>query len=488
MKDPDIILYLYPNDGPGREAAEDAIAMPQNSSKYMPPRQPNAASRSYRESTEPPEEYRSLERSPCLVLRFSDGAKTGHGIMAGWGDNVDVSLPKRRGISRCHFAFTFDDKNRLIARDLGSKHGIRVVYDEEKGDFQSKIDYLLQAPSILRTEHLVLYVGPGFQIKVVVPSHDVTSQDYFDRVTKFRQGWAHPEDLLDGLALLSAPRTQAPTGAQTPTDVSVPVLYRKELGQGSFGVVSYVWNATTGEEYALKEPHKNNTENNNFDMEAWKKEAKMMGRISHRHIVAFRDAKFDPYPQLTFEFVPGGSLDAYRDFSTFENTQVLCQLLSALRYLHERTPPIAHRDIKPENILVAFRRSGSIHVKFGDFGLATAADRLATICGTWVWAAPEIYQKQFGRIDREDQYTVAVDIWSLGLVIASQEYGLPQRVTSHEHSAVAWIQDALWHFKSFFRKERNELLRFVLDSMLIENPRKRKSASQCMEEAMQLPN
>lgn len=106
---------------------------------------------------------------------------------------------------------------------------------------------------------------------------------------------------------------------------------------------------------------------------------------------------------------------------------MLCQLSSALEYLHNRNPSIGHRDIKPENILVVHRRGADgIYVKFADFGLSKAADILKTCCGTLLWAAPEIYTKVADPVGAaEDTYSVAVDIWSLGAVVASLECGLP---------------------------------------------------------------
>lgn len=182
--------------------------------------------------------------------------------------------------------------------------------------------------------------------------------------------------------------------------------------------------------------------------------------ISHDHIVAFRNATFSPCPQLEFEYVPEGSLDTHTNLSTFENTQVLCQLSSALKYLHNQQPPVGHRDIKPANILVVERGADGIYVKFADFGLSKAADALKTFCGTLEWAAPEIYLKA---ADREgtanDTYDVAVDIWSLGSVVASVECGgLPVYEKGWETDAVAWIYKVQAHVTDHYMQQRSELL------------------------------
>lgn len=288
MTDPDIILYLYPNDGPGNGGAVDAIYTFRGGSRYMPPRRRDALeqydiySRQDRESTEQPEEQRGLESSACIVLRFSDGAKTRLGVVAGCAPNVDLPFEKQPGISRFHLAFTFDDKDRPIARDLGSLCGTRVIYDGEEGKRRSNFDYLLQGPRILGNKPPVLNVTGKVQFKVVVPPRDITSQDYINRVARFRQGTADHEDLFASLVLRSAPGTQPPTGTDTPSRLSVdPVLYKKKLGEGAFGVVTYVWNATTGEEYALKEPLEKFIKSGQVITKNWKKEAEIMGRISH---------------------------------------------------------------------------------------------------------------------------------------------------------------------------------------------------------------
>lgn len=84
---------------------------------------------------------------------------------------------------------------------------------------------------------------------------------------------------------------------------------------------------------------------------------------------------------------------------------LLCQILSALAYLHDSKT--SHRDIKPENIMVA-RRGPTFCAKLADFGLSKANSIFGTYCGTEIYMAPEI----LGRIPYSDK----VDVWALGLI------------------------------------------------------------------------
>jgi serine/threonine-protein kinase Chk2 len=104
-------------------------------------------------------------------------------------------------------------------------------------------------------------------------------------------------------------------------------------------------------------------------------------------------------------------------FSSEECSHILRQSLSALVYLHGRHEPIAHRDLKPQNILVKSR--DPLHIKLADFGLAKAGT-LETHCGTFAYSPPEMQPDS-----RSRRHTVAVDIWSLGVVILQFGYGLP---------------------------------------------------------------
>lgn len=189
---------------------------------------------------------------------------------------------------------------------------------------------------------------------------------------------------------------------------------------------------------------------------------------------------------MEFEYIAGGSLDRYTNLSTLESTHILCQLSSALDYLHNQTPSIAHRDIKPENILVVERGTDGIYVKFADFGLSKAADTLKTFCGTLLWAAPEIYLKAADPIGAaKDTYSVAIDIWSLGVVVASLECGgLPVYEEESKTDAEAWTRAVKNHVIDKYNKQGCGLLLLLLDNMLIEDPDERSSADFVHDEAL----
>lgn len=83
------------------------------------------------------------------------------------------------------------------------------------------------------------------------------------------------------------------------------------------------------------------------------------------------------------------------------------EILTGISFLHSHR--IVHRDLKPQNILV----SSSGLIKIADFGLAKIYDyemKLTSVVVTLWYRSPEILLNQ--------QYTSAVDIWSVACIIA----------------------------------------------------------------------
>ncbi|KAG6975352.1 hypothetical protein JG688_00002483 [Phytophthora aleatoria] len=83
-------------------------------------------------------------------------------------------------------------------------------------------------------------------------------------------------------------------------------------------------------------------------------------------------------------------------------------IAQALRYIHERDPPIIHRDLKSKNILL----SDTLEAKIIDFGVSRSRkDGFMTAgVGTPYWIAPEILEGK--------RYTEQADIYSFGVVLS----------------------------------------------------------------------
>ena len=86
-----------------------------------------------------------------------------------------------------------------------------------------------------------------------------------------------------------------------------------------------------------------------------------------------------------------------------------------MKYLHEQR--IIHRDLKLGNLFL----NEKMHVKLGDFGLATQVEfdgeRKKTLCGTPNYIAPEMLDKK--------GHSFEVDIWAIGCILFTLLVGKP---------------------------------------------------------------
>jgi serine/threonine protein kinase len=91
-----------------------------------------------------------------------------------------------------------------------------------------------------------------------------------------------------------------------------------------------------------------------------------------------------------------------------EYKKIFLNLLYGLYFLH--SIGILHRDIKPENIII---NKNTLHTHYIDFGLSCDLndhDKLKKAMGTPLYAAPELYDKDF-----KFELANLTDVWSLGL-------------------------------------------------------------------------
>ena len=159
----------------------------------------------------------------------------------------------------------------------------------------------------------------------------------------------------------------------------------------------------------------------------YRRELLALGRLSKREDLFVRFLGWyedNRTVYLAMEYFEQGDLGRHLSAPLAEDeVRVISkQLLEGLAVLHSQN--WAHRDLKPPNIFVV--DTSSWWVKIGDFGISkrirSGNTRFQTMIGTLDFVAPEVLNlvsevddEDTG--DEEDEYTVAVDMWSLGCVV-----------------------------------------------------------------------
>lgn len=113
---------------------------------------------------------------------------------------------------------------------------------------------------------------------------------------------------------------------------------------------------------------------------------------------------------FALEYMDGGSLADIIRVKKFITEPVLSHMLQkvllALRYLHE-VRRLVHRDIKPANLLLNLKGD----TKITDFGVTSGLHDSVTMCATFLGSVTYMSPERI----RNENYSYAADIWSLGL-------------------------------------------------------------------------
>jgi len=161
------------------------------------------------------------------------------------------------------------------------------------------------------------------------------------------------------------------------------------------------------------------------------RELQIMRLVKHPNVVDLRaffysnggEKKDEVYLNLVLEYVPETVYRAARHYvklkqpmPTLQIKLYMYQLLRSLAYIH--SVGICHRDIKPQNLLL---NPATGVLKLCDFGsakiLVKGEPNVSYICSRY-YRAPELI---FGATN----YTVTIDIWSTGCVMAELMLGQP---------------------------------------------------------------
>jgi eukaryotic-like serine/threonine-protein kinase len=188
------------------------------------------------------------------------------------------------------------------------------------------------------------------------------------------------------------------------------------LGKGAMGVVYEARDPNLNRKVAIKTVRVSSlTKEEAAEYELrFRTEAHSAARLQHPNIVSVYDSDRDgDTPFLVMEYVKGDDLKHYLDtgqrYTLEQSVRMMCDLLSALDYAHQRK--IIHRDIKPANLLI----EADGRVKLTDFGVARIQDSgeatrtQGGLVGTLKYMSPE--QVEGKSVD------ALSDLFSAGIVL-----------------------------------------------------------------------
>ena len=199
----------------------------------------------------------------------------------------------------------------------------------------------------------------------------------------------------------------------------------KALGKGSFGTVYqgiYLTPSGTEKQVAVKKVFQDRRYKN--------RELEIMLKLQHpniidlyHHYMSTGDKEDEIYLNLVMELIPD---TGYKVSKTYAKSGLVMppllvklysyQLLRGMALLH--STDICHRDIKPQNLLIDSSTQKLVICDMGSAKqLVKGEPNVAYICSRY-YRAPELI---FGCTG----YTTAIDIWSVGCVIAEFVRGKP---------------------------------------------------------------
>lgn len=196
------------------------------------------------------------------------------------------------------------------------------------------------------------------------------------------------------------------------------------IGKGAYGIVYKVKCRRTGKEFALKY-HIHGVEDTTV------RELSCLAALrGHPYVIQMHDCFVDngkiamlmPYVPYTLSKVihNGHGLKSYYDqgraLSFVAHFSV--QVANALSYMHSLN--IVHRDLTPFNVLL----TEDLTVKVADMGLSRqCSGKMSPFVVTEPYRAPELFIDPRDEQSTTAEYTCAIDMWSLGVMIADAMEG-----------------------------------------------------------------
>jgi serine/threonine protein kinase len=196
------------------------------------------------------------------------------------------------------------------------------------------------------------------------------------------------------------------------------VIEESVVGSGGFGKVRKGKDTLLERDIAIKTLDPLAVEFSEAEQERFRREARVLAKLSHPNIPAIYDVDFSPGKfSIVFQFIEGQNLRKIIDNtgpSQISAARVwFNQIASALDHAHKLG--IVHRDIKPENIVITPDLESAYLV---DFGIALSAEEIKKLTksgfamGTPGYMSPE---QLAGEVvdSRSDMYSLGVTFYEV---------------------------------------------------------------------------
>ena len=150
-----------------------------------------------------------------------------------------------------------------------------------------------------------------------------------------------------------------------------------------------------------------------------------MAQVHHPNLVQFIAAVLDDQggPMIITELLDTTLRKAYEDSllkpGLDQCVDILCDVASALNYLHELPEPIIHRDVSSNNVLLKAMAQDKWAAKLSDFGSANWTKLASTVGeGAIVYTAPEAFPLHPSlHHTPPPQQTTKIDVYSYGILL-----------------------------------------------------------------------
>ncbi|KAK0877912.1 mitogen activated protein kinase [Friedmanniomyces endolithicus] len=219
-------------------------------------------------------------------------------------------------------------------------------------------------------------------------------------------------------------RAQQPASRKISFNVSEQYEIQDVVGEGAYGVVCSALHKPSGQKVAIKKitPF----DHSMFCLRTLR-EMKLLRYFNHENVISILD------------------IQKPRSFESFSEVYLIQELmetdmhqtLRALKAMHSAN--VLHRDLKPSNLLL----NANCDLKVCDFGLARSAASTEdnqgfmteNVATRW-YRAPEIMLTF-------KEYTKAIDVWSVGCILAEMLSGKPLFPGKDYHHQLTLILDVL---------------------------------------------